>query len=360
MGKYDKDRSQKELALRFCLAGGLVPFLEVIVSSASDLSDTTEVLTDLDVLGLGLKIEGGLSRILFDCKTTNKMSPVNRAFWASGVCRYTGCDDAFVVLKNRAVHNHRVSALSMKVDLHDEASLNDLGVSFDPAFNTDLRYQSVIDRWNDVFDIYYKNAWSSGLFNLARNVAPLTSKPAATFRQIIAALRADRGSFDPAKDAHIGILFDVLASAFVCWATMARDARRFFDPKMSKAEFEQALLYYLWGGKEAYFLRKEMRSLAGGGASPTEDFPAWRKASAVAALMIDAPHQVLDCAGLARDLSIRTIVGKSAAHDARLTADIGANNRFRQFCSALTEHLVAAAGLPAETSGRVTELVALP
>lgn len=360
MGKYDKDRAQKEIALRFCLASQLVPFVEVIVSSASDLSDSTEVLTDLDVLGIGAKIEGGLSRVLFDCKTTNKMSAVNRAFWASGVCRYTGCDDAFVVLKNKAVHNHRVSALSMKVDLHDEASLIDLGSSFDPAFNTDVRYQSSIDRWNDVFDAYYKNTWSSGIFNIARNVAPLTSKPAATYRQMIAALRAERGSFDPAKDAHVGLFLDVLASALVCWATMARDARRFFDPTMSKTEFEKVLLYYMWGGKEAYFLRKEMRALTAPNQAAVEEFPSWSKASSVATLMLDAPQQVLDCASIARDLSIRAISGSSSLHDERLKSDIRANNRFRQFSSALTEHLVSASGLPADTTARITGLTALP
>ncbi|MFI4987548.1 MAG: hypothetical protein ACHQF3_08910, partial [Alphaproteobacteria bacterium] len=96
MGKYDKDRFLKELAVRYCLARRVIPFLEVVVRSTADLSDSVEVLTDLDVLGIGAVGDGGLRRTIFDCKTTNKMSSVNRAFWAAGIKEYAGCDEAYV------------------------------------------------------------------------------------------------------------------------------------------------------------------------------------------------------------------------------------------------------------------------
>jgi hypothetical protein len=127
MGKYDKDRFLKELAVRYCLARRLVPFLEVVVHSTSDLSDSVEVLTDLDVLGVEAVGDGGLRRTIFDCKTTTKMSSVNRAFWAAGVKDYTGADEAYVILQSKAVHNHRISVLTLNVDLHDEQSFRDPG-----------------------------------------------------------------------------------------------------------------------------------------------------------------------------------------------------------------------------------------
>src|SRR5262249_40763376 len=108
MGKYDKDRFQKELAIRYCVARGLIPFLEVVAASTADLSDSVEVLTDLDVVGVEATVDGRLRRTVFDCKTTNKMSSINRAFWAAGIKYYTRCDDAYVILKGRAVHNHRI------------------------------------------------------------------------------------------------------------------------------------------------------------------------------------------------------------------------------------------------------------
>jgi len=140
MGKYDKDRYYKELAVRYCLARGSVPFLEVAVPSVADLSDSVEVLTDIDVLGVATYGDDGLRRTIFDCKTTNKMSSVNRAFWAAGLKGYAGCDDAFVILKTKAVHNHRISALSINVDLHTEDSFADLGRTIDPAFQGSSRW----------------------------------------------------------------------------------------------------------------------------------------------------------------------------------------------------------------------------
>jgi hypothetical protein len=140
MGKYDKDRFQKELAVRYCIARDMVPFLEVLVRSVSDLSDTSEVLTDLDVVGIEAVGDGGLRRTIFDCKSSGKMSAVNRAFWAAGVKAYTDCDDVQVILKTRAVNNHRLSALTMDVDLHDEESFKALGKSIDAAFPADHCY----------------------------------------------------------------------------------------------------------------------------------------------------------------------------------------------------------------------------
>jgi hypothetical protein len=154
MGKYDKDRFLKELAIRYCLARGAVPFLEVVVRSIADLSDSVENLTDLDVLGVETIGDGGLRRTILDCKTTNKMSSINRAFWAAGVKQYTGCDEAYVILNGRAVHNHCISALAINVDLHDEQSFKNLGRTLDEAFPADDCYQAAIVRWS--FRVLYK------------------------------------------------------------------------------------------------------------------------------------------------------------------------------------------------------------
>ncbi len=75
------------------------------------------------------------------------------------------------------------------------------------------------------------------------------AEPDATAEQILAAQR-------------IAIFFDVLASAFVLWAAMGRDIRRFYEPSMEKAVFETGLRYYLWGGKESYNIRQQMRERA--------------------------------------------------------------------------------------------------
>ena len=155
-----------------------------------------------------------------------------------------------------------LSALAIDVDLHDEHSFKDLGRTFDEAFPADDCYQSAISRWNVVFDCYVKNGWSENLFDLSRNVVPLSHAPWSTFRRILAQLRTVRGHVDPTKDPHLAIFFDVAASAFVLWAAMGRDIRRFYEPSMNKAAFETVLRYYLWGGKESHNIRQQMRERA--------------------------------------------------------------------------------------------------
>lgn len=353
MGKYDKDRHQKELAMRYCVAKGLVPCLEVMVASSSDLSDSTEVLTDLDVLGLEFIADGGFRRTIFDCKTGNKLSPINRAFWAAGVTRYAGCDEAVVVLKNPAVNNHRFSALEMGVDLHDDRSFEDLGRTYDLLFDQDLTYQSSIDRWNKVYDIYTKNQWSAEIFNLGRNVVPLSRTPWSTFRKLVVALRAVKGHVDPAKEAHLVILWDVLAAAFILWSSMGRDIRRFYDPAIARAEFEKLLKYYIWGGKESYIVRRQMKGKAEDGSLPDLDFPAWERLVDFAGLIIAAPQEIFGCVSVCRDLSIRIACGRVLAHDQQISAALTRNKRVRQFVMSMVDYLIAACGLPKDLSARM-------
>jgi hypothetical protein len=357
VGKYDKDRFQKELAVRYCIARGLMPFVEVIVRSVADVSESVEVLTDLDVIGIGATGDGRLHRTLFDCKTTSKMSPINRALWAAGVKEYTGCDEAYVLLKNKAVHNHRISALSVNVDLHDEDSFKDLGRTFSASFPTNECYQGDITRWNELFESFRKTGWSEGLFDLARNATPLSRSPWSTFRKIVAELRNTRGLFDPNKGEHLGILFDVLASTFVLWAAMARDIRRFYEPAMDKAAFEKTLRYYIWGGKEAYSIRQQMRDRSTSEQTSAVELPSWNLLVSFAGLIISSPQSVLDCAFVCREIALKTASGANAEFDRELHIYVQKRPRVRQFTTSLSDYLVAAGTLPKEFASLAQEIV---
>jgi len=360
MGRFDKDRFLKELAVRYCLTRGAIPFLEVVVHSVADLSDTVEVLTDLDVLGIEAVGDGGLRRIIFDCKTKNRMSSVNRSFWAAGVKDYTGCDEAFLILKAKAVHNHRISALAIDVDLHDEESFKDLGRTADPAFPRIDCYQASIERWNAVHVCYENNRWAENLYDLARNVVPLTKTPWSTFRRILAELRNARGFIDPEKGAHIAVFLDVLASAFVLWAAMGRDIRRFYEPTMVKPALEKVLRYYLWGGKESYKIRQKIedfRQQIQDKATPNNvgpvELPAWDGLVSFVGLIVSAPQNILECAHVCRELSIRMVSSSDTAFDKALSERLKANSRIRQFSVGLSDYLVAAGKLPKDMATRV-------
>lgn len=357
MGKYDKDRYQKELALRYCLARGDIPFLEVLVPSVSDLSDSVETLTDLDVVGVSLVADGTLRRTLFDCKTSNRMSSINRAFWAAGVRDYTGFDDATVILKSKAVHNHRLSALTVNVDLHTEESFRDLAKTLDAAISDETYYQSSVERWNAVCSCYSKHSWSAALFEQARHQVPLARTPTSVFRKILAELRSARGNFDPEKEDHLSIFFDILASTFVLWAILGRDIRRFYEPGMSKDEFTRILRYYLWGGRDSYSTRQQIRQRS----SSMEDdqgaveLPAWNLLVSFAGIVVSSPQNLIQCAHVCRELSIRFVSGPNALFDDQLRNTVVSNNRVRQFITALGEYLVAGGGLPRDMIQRINE-----
>ena len=354
MGQFDKDRFQKELAIRYCLARGMVPFPEVLVPSAADLTDSAEVLTDIDVLGLEAVSDGALHRTMFDCKTASRLSAVNRAFWAAGVAGYTKCNHAFVILKNRAVHNHRMSALAMGVDLHTEQSFSDLGASVSTDYPAETAYQSSIGRWQQLQGAYDANPWARELHHLNRNVVPLSTAAPAVFRRYLAELRALRGRFDPAKPQHVAIYLEAISAILVLWVSMSRDARRFYEPTISMGEFERTLRYYLWGGRESYEIRQQLRdrSIPDGGQASAVELPAWGRLVSFVGIVIAAPQGIFDCILYCRELAIRQVSQREARFDERLVALCQSNSRVKQFSVALSDYLVAACGVPKDLGRR--------
>jgi hypothetical protein len=165
--------------------------------------------------------------------------------------------------------------------------------------------------------------------------------------------RTVRGQVDPAKDAHLAIFFDVLASTFVLWAAMGRDIRRFYEPSMSKAAFENVLRYYLWGGKESYDIRQQMRERAAIENGGPVELPALDSLIAFAGLIVSSPQSILDCAHVSRELSIRLAAGSTASFDKRVSDHLKAKSRIRQFSVALGDYLVAAGGLPKDLAKRM-------
>lgn len=353
MGKFDKDRFQKELAVRYCLATNALPFIEVIASSTSDLSDTPEPLTDLDVVGIASLGDGELVRTFFDCKTAGKMSAINRAFWAAGVRQYVDFDRAVVILRNRAVINHRLSALTLNVDLHDEESFRQLGKTIDEAFPMDSCYQASLSRWEVLDNAYGDNTWSLKTQELVRNHVPLTSTPWTTFRHLMAELRDTRGQYDPAKPKHVAIFFEVLSATMVLWSTLVRDMRRFYEPGMDRAAFEKLLRFYLWGGKDAYNIRQQLRHRANPDSAEIADLPAWSDLVDFAGIAVGAPRSIFPCAFLMKELALRNVCGTDSAHDEAITDLIRSDSRLRQFSLQLASYLVKAGKLPSDITAEI-------
>lgn len=355
MGKFDKDRHLKELAIRFCIAYEFIPFLEVILKSKSDLSDTIEPLTDIDVLGFSVSNDGQIVRQVFDCKSSGRMSAINRAFWAGGVVKYAGCNGAYVILGQKPVHSHRISALDMGIDIHDDSSFRDLGKSKVIDFDSDKFFQSSLDRWEKVSELLDKLSWGSEIRDLCYNSAPLTKEPYKVFRKLIAEYKAASKFFDPLKNDHLIWFVDALTFVFVLWTMIARDLRRVYDPGITKADFEKRLRYYIWGGRESYEIRQaldhKLQKLRQGSSAnfDVKEFPAWDDLVKLAGVVVPAHTDLFDCVFLCREISIRLCVGSDPKKDLALKALLSNNSRFVQFTDLFTRYIVSACGLPSDT-----------
>jgi hypothetical protein len=350
MAASDKDVFQKAKAIKFCLATGMIPFYEVNVSNLKELAEKPELLTDIDVLGIEFD-RMGTSRTLFDCKTNNKTSPINRAFWAAGVMAYVQADSAYVILKKAASEGHRLSAKSMGIRLFDESLFESHASALSARYNDKPAYAANIDNWHVLHEVFRVNAPISKLGDFIRHYLPLEVDSAKALRGLIGYVRQAKGELDPAKAAHMGVFaYSVFALAFTV-GPIVRDFFDTFDPKQPKETFERFLRAYVWGGREQYLLRKRLRELM---ASQNESITAeielggWEDFVEMMRSFLDAPNEIKNCLIPLIELALRSVAGASADSDAIAKLDFVKSNRIRQFCFRLSSYLVTATGLPAE------------
>lgn len=355
MAASDKDVFQKAKAIKFCLAKGLIPFYEVNVSNLRELADTPELLTDIDVLGVEFDRTGTL-RTLFDCKTNNKTSPINRAFWAAGVMAYVNANSAYVILKKSPSEGHRLSAKSLGIHLFDEYLFESHAMALSPSYGDKAAYAANIDNWHLLHDAFRTNLSVSKLGEYIRHYLPLEADSAKALRGLLGYVRQAKGELDPARPNHMAIFtYSVFALAFAV-APIVRDFFDTFDPKQSKETFERFLRSYVWGGREQYLLRKRLRELM---ASQNESVAAevelggWDEFVEMMRSFLDAPDEVRNCCIPLIEITMRNVSGMSTDSDIIAQLQFVKSNRIRQFCFRLSAYLVAATGLPVEFDERL-------
>jgi hypothetical protein len=153
MARGDFDTEHKADALRYCVVLGAVPYLDVDVASAIDLTSDEKVLTDIDVLGLQLEEDGSTRRLLFDCKGEKLSSkgsgpsPMSRSFWLAGLMAYVHADEGFVILRRRAEKAHRLSAQTLNVRLFDKPSFSAYAAAANPEYHLLSSYATSTEAW---------------------------------------------------------------------------------------------------------------------------------------------------------------------------------------------------------------------
>lgn len=358
-----KDRGQKKLAARFCAVQGIVPFAEVIVRSSSSLEEAPSDITDLDILGIDIGRFGSRQKIIFDCKTANKQSGINRALWASGLKDFVKAQAAFVIQMKPVPNSHRIAAASFGVNIHTEDSFRRYASSLSQDFGRDVTYLDDMDRWDDLIATGKQYVpLSDIIFFVATQSALETSGPKGVRNGLSAIMKA-AGELDPSKPTH-RMVFGSYLSAFLLHSVFcASDLRNVFEFGMSQAEFEKLLRYFLWEGRENYELRRKLRrALVERGATSVDqsefDLPEWNRLIELFRSFLEAPEALAPLPLLAKELAFRagsTNASVKIDADRRISSMFAANNRARQFIFSSAAYVCAAAGLPRDFSRRLEE-----
>ena len=347
-----KDTQQKLKAIRYCVALGFVPHMEVVVRYSGDTSDSPCDLTDIDVYGLKPGAAAQSLRVIFDCKTLNKMSPINRAFWAKGLMALTRCDEAFVILSKPAIEGHRLAGNSFGVRLFSEPLFDAFAAAASADFLLPNSYLEDLARWSALAEIGKKYSALADLLVFLTSTAPLQTTGTTGLRTLMSKVRHCSGELDPNKNVHRTVFKLALTQFTIFVNEMVRDFHNIFDPQVDRVQFERTLRYYVWGGKENYELRQRLNTAlkAAKGVADAEpfEFPSWDKFVDYFRNCLDAPLALSAVCLPLKDMAFRELSPVSIDIDKRLSNRLKVNNRVRQFTLAAAAYLCDAGKLPQE------------
>ncbi|BDM22241.1 hypothetical protein KMS_R19990 [Pseudomonas sp. LRP2-20] len=359
MANLDKDIHQKEMAIRFCLVNDMIPFPEVDIQNFRELSTTSTIITDMDVLGVKIDSTGRPRRVLFDCKTLGKTSPINRAFWAGGLMTFSGCDEAFIILRKKASEAHRLSAKQIKVHLFDETQFQNYANSCSLDFSIDYCYSTSIENWTKLYDITLNEPALAKFSAFLHSEAPIEKDAVKALRKFLSALSKIKGELDPAKDKHKSLFLYSLSIFAFLMAQVIHDLRNIVEFDAEEKQFESILKFYIWGGRDSYTLRSRLTELFTAqreGAAPQDpELKDWSGFMELTRKLLNSPTDIQKCILPLRELALMKISTKEAHKDEYISQAIQSNKRIRQFSMNMSRYLVESLKIPREFSVHLEE-----
>jgi hypothetical protein len=357
MSKFDKDIHQKEMAIRYCLINEMVPFLEVNIQNYRELSDTSTLITDIDVMGVNVEPSGKQNKVIFDCKTLGKTSPINRAFWASGLMQFTGCSEAFVILRKKASEAHRLSARQIGVHLFDERQFSNYAESCSLDFRSDYCYSTSISNWIDLYSSASGNAKLEQFLSFLNSDLPAEKDITKAFRKFLVGLEKVKGELDPDRDKHKALFNYSLSIFMYLMAKIIHDFRAVIDYEVSEKDYGKLMKYYIWGGRDSFLLKNKMTEMFSSSTSstvtPEPEIKSWPSYLELSRKLLDSTGDIQKCVFPVREISFMNISSRLNNKDRFISSYVSNNKRVRQFSSSAARYLVDAVKLPKEFSSQL-------
>lgn len=349
------DRALKADALKYVVAKGYFPQLEVIVSpsiaTGSGNRRKSPALTDVDVLGLIPDDFVAFRKILIDCKTLRSQSPISRAFWLRGLMDEMKAERGLCVLRGERIEpDHRISAARLGVILLTEEEFEVYIRTTGPAplATAPVPCSSDLKLWEIFLTLQERFPALEKLIAFSTIDFWQFTSAADALRANITLLRGLRGELDPARTEHLCLVLDSCALLAISLSEIVHLIFASYLLPRTHSELSSALLMVLYGGKGNYDTLNSLRKLL----RPTQEtsgeglaIPEWERFVQLVRETLESPYALGSVPLLLRECAWATLGTCSldfAASLARLDAHAA------KFALLVCEYLCEAGKLPPE------------
>lgn len=248
-----QDRELKASALRFAVAKRWFPQVELDVSTYITVGKKPTNITDIDVFASVPDDFVGFRSVVIDCKTKKGESPISRAMWQRGIMARVGADRGICVLRtNRIETDHRYTAAQLGITLLAEKEFPAFMSATTHPAATALGAIAEIDRWDAYFEVGRRFIHLAPAIAFSRSGFWMSDNEAEACTRTIFLVTALRGELDPERPEHLAVVSDLTA---LFLHSLARIVVRVFAAYLQpeeRGELSRALLFLLYGGRNAY------------------------------------------------------------------------------------------------------------
>jgi len=255
--KADKDSGQKSLLSELLWDWGyfVQPSVKLVHSLGSDT--IARELTDIDVYGILMTREINIERLTGDCKSLQRISPINRTFWLKGVMEYLAADRGIIVLRSESEEDHKLTAKSMGITLLDDSAFM--------VFRDKLHCQNLARKTH----LFETESWQYFDGSLAdqHELEPLLRYRKFRFwrdsyhrgaRYSLMETRGRRAFLRPDQRHHVALVGDMVTLFSLTLQGMICDLFPVYLVVDNKAALDNYLKSYLYGGRDSYTIMNSL------------------------------------------------------------------------------------------------------
>lgn len=257
-----KDRSQKEKALKYALSKDWFPQLEVNVSTHLSTSEKPVIITDIDLLASMPDDFSGYRLLIFDCKTGQRISPINRALWQKGLISRVAAERGICILGKIAIEDdHRYTASQLGINLISETEFDDFAKATSSRYDEQLGNLANIDVWDQYFSIPTAYNKLTSAIAFSRSGYWMAENEADACRKTLMLLLELKPELNPETREHIVVVGDIISLFMHSLAVIvSKIFSQYLQPK-KREDLSNALLYLIYGGRDSYQMRNRLRQM---------------------------------------------------------------------------------------------------